>query len=85
MATRESMNNIAKHSQATEVWLRFKWNEGALQISIEDNGRGFIEPVEAQGEGLLNMRRRMEKIGGRFEFLSTPGTGTVTRIWLSLK
>jgi signal transduction histidine kinase len=85
LATRESLNNIAKHSQATEVWLRFKWSEGALQISIEDNGRGFVEPAAAQGEGLLNMRRRMEKIGGRFEFLSTPGTGTISRIWLPLK
>lgn len=81
LAVREALNNIAKHSQATEAWLRIHWKEQALEIVIEDNGRGFAEAeaVEA-GEGLRNMRQRIETIRGRFSCNATPGVGTVCRI-----
>jgi len=84
LAVREALNNIAKHSQATEVWLRLVWKENALRIVIEDNGRGFAEATAPAGEGLVNMRRRIEKIGGRFECDSQPGVGTTCRVWLQL-
>jgi signal transduction histidine kinase len=85
LAFREALNNVAKHSQATEVWVRFQWKENALHVSIEDNGQGFVEDDITPGEGLSNMRRRLEKIGGRIEFISQPGVGTTCRIWLPLK
>jgi signal transduction histidine kinase len=85
LAYREALNNIAKHSAATEVWVRFQWRDNALNIVIEDNGRGFLEAEAQPGEGLLNMRRRLEKIGGRFESESRPGAGTICRLWLPLR
>jgi signal transduction histidine kinase len=86
LAVREALNNIAKHSWADEVWLRFHWQERQLEIVIEDNGRGF-SPAEAMqtGEGLGNMRKRVEKIGGQFACDSQPGKGTVCRIRLPMK
>jgi signal transduction histidine kinase len=83
LAVREAMNNIAKHSQATEVWLRIQKQADCLTITIEDNGRGFMESDAAMiGEGLRNMSQRVEKIGGRFERETKPGQGTSCRIRL---
>lgn len=83
LVVREAMNNIAKHSHATEVWLRIQKLDDSLAIVIEDNGRGFDEAsVTDMGEGLQNMRRRIEKIGGRFEHESRPGQGTCCRIFM---
>ena len=79
----ETLNNIARHSQATEVWLRIHWNDSGLQIAVEDNGCGFTNSDRLpSGNGLANMRRRIEKIGGHFEYESRPGLGTVCRIEL---
>jgi two-component system NarL family sensor kinase len=51
-----------------------------LVITVSDNGRGF-DPnrVGGEGNGLSNMKRRLEDIGGRIEFASQPGKGTVVR------
>ncbi|HEY4415202.1 MAG TPA: ATP-binding protein, partial [Verrucomicrobiae bacterium] len=86
LAVREAMNNIAKHSEATEVWLRIRLLENRLAIAIEDNGRGFDESVAMEaGEGLQNMRQRVENIGGEFEHETKPGCGTSCRIVLPLE
>jgi signal transduction histidine kinase len=82
LVVREGLNNIAKHSGATEAWLRIHYRERALHIVIEDNGRGFAE-VQT-GNGLSNMRSRIKKIGGTFECNSQSGQGTVCRIHLPL-
>src|SRR6185437_15909795 len=83
LAAKEALNNIARHSQATEIWLRVSLAKDSLDISIEDNGKGFNgETKDFCADGLRNMRQRMEEIGGRFEIESSPGAGT--RIFLTL-
>jgi signal transduction histidine kinase len=64
-----------KHSSATEVWLRLRLEGESLVVLIEDNGKGCASnggPGTAlsqalAGDGLLNMRKRIEDLGGRFE------------------
>jgi signal transduction histidine kinase len=85
LAVREALNNIAKHSAAGEVWLRILPHESGLRITIEDDGHGFDTAAAPPGEGLMNMRRRLEKVGGTFECTSRPGSGTVCRFWLPLE
>jgi signal transduction histidine kinase len=85
LAVREALNNIAKHSEATEVWLRIQCQDHTIRIGLEDNGRGFSFPAEAfAGDGLGNMRSRLERIGGHFECQTQNGAGTVCRIWMPL-
>jgi signal transduction histidine kinase len=85
LVVREALNNIAKHSQATEAWLRIHYREQALRIFIEDNGRGFVSSADVSaGNGLPNMRSRIQKIGGEFACDTRPGHGTVCRIYLPL-
>jgi signal transduction histidine kinase len=86
LVVREALNNIAKHSRATEAWLRIHWQDQSLHIVVEDNGCGFVASEAALlRNGLSNMRRRLEKIGGRFGCETRAGSGTVCRIHLSFK
>ena len=74
LVIKESLNNIIKHSCATEVNISFQIN-GGLQACIHDNGKGF-EMINQRrfGNGLKNMRQRMESIGGSFEIENNNGT-----------
>ncbi len=85
LCIREAMNNVGKHSNASEVWLRIQWKEPVLHISVEDNGCGFNGANGAMfGNGLSNMHHRLEKIGGKFTCEAGPAAGTVCRISLPL-
>lgn len=69
LTIKEILHNIVKHSSATEVWIRL-WFEGInLVLSIEDNGCGmesmpFTPPSGLGGNGLTNIKARIEEIGG---------------------
>ncbi len=87
LSIKESLHNIAKHAQATEVWLRLKLTPGELTLILEDNGRGF-QPSSAAApgaDGLENLRQRMREIGGAVEQRSQAGCGTVTTLIVPLK
>jgi signal transduction histidine kinase len=77
LATKEALNNVVRHAGAREVWIRFKLETDAFEISIVDDGRGFVfEPKHSLRNGMQNMRKRMEEIGGDFRVASEPGRGT---------
>jgi signal transduction histidine kinase len=77
LVVKEVLNNIARHSQATEVRLAVAVTEEGVNLTIEDNGQGFdAAPANGQADGLRNMRQRMEEIGGHFSIESMPETGT---------
>ena len=85
MAVTEAITNVMKHSRATEVWLRIRVRDGTLVISVEDNGCGFDATHEAGARnGLSNMRRRCERLGGGFEIQSSPGQGAKVTFLLPL-
>lgn len=84
---KESLNNLAKHSQCTEADVLFQIAHDWLTISISDNGRGFdVERVingehsGLGGHGLLGLRRRAEALGGSFEIKSERGAGTIVML-----
>ncbi|MBN4081760.1 hypothetical protein JYU23_01385, partial [bacterium AH-315-C07] len=74
----ESVNNIYKHAEATEVNIEMMKHEDVLNVIIEDNGKGFNKDQlnEDAGIGLKNMETRVSYINGKFEIDSTPGHGT---------
>jgi signal transduction histidine kinase len=81
LAAREALQNVATHAAATEARVTLQLDDEALVIVIADNGCGF-EPslVGGEGNGLPNMRRRLEDIGGRLEITSQPGQGATVRL-----
>jgi signal transduction histidine kinase/ligand-binding sensor domain-containing protein len=77
LAIKEALNNVVRHAQATEVWVRARVTAEALEIIIEDNGRGFAQvPDDALADGLRNMRQRLADVGGECRIESKPGAGT---------
>jgi signal transduction histidine kinase len=77
LVLKEALNNIVKHAQATEVRLSLRIENGALIMTLADNGQGFpAGNTSLFGNGLNNMRDRVEKVGGSFELHSEAGKGT---------
>ena len=85
LVVKEALNNAAKHSAATELWLHLTMNDGAMVIEVSDNGRGFkAETGREPGNGLRNMRARMDEVGGQLTVRSAPGEGTTVGLRLPL-
>jgi len=77
LAVKESLNNVVRHSNATEVWLRLRCEADELGIAVEDDGCGLpANSPETGHDGLTNIRARIERLGGRFRVESEPGKGT---------
>ena len=77
LAAKEALNNVVRHAQAKEVWVRFQLQADRFQICIVDDGVGFDpEATSGRRNGLQNMQRRLEETGGRFALTSQPGRGT---------
>ena len=74
----ECFNNIAKHSQASNVNISVNSSDGWVRLAVEDNGVGFrVEEALARKDsfGLSGMRERVALLGGRFEVRSHPRSG----------
>ena len=84
----EAMNNVAKHSGATEVLLRLAKTDNRIEFSVADNGCGFDlgqifeESNALSGYGLSGMRDRTELGDGTFEISSEKGRGTTVHVSL---
>ena len=85
LAFKEALNNIVRHSGATEVNLEIKVEQRELRIVIHDNGRGFQQPGNSPGsDGIAGMHRRLLQLGGYCRIASEPGQGTLVEFRLSL-
>ncbi|MGA3179183.1 MAG: two-component regulator propeller domain-containing protein [Verrucomicrobiota bacterium] len=96
LAFKEALNNVVKHSGATEVWVALTPGASGFALAVQDNGRGFspnLVPREASadpdriggGHGLVNMKLRLEEIGGRCEIQSAPRAGTTVKFDAPMK
>ena len=87
LMVKETLHNVVKHADATEVWLRLRLEAGTITLTIEDNGRGFQTddtPVP-DANGLGNLNRRAGEIGGRCNQRSESGKGTTITFTVPLK
>jgi len=87
LVVKETLHNVVKHADATEVWLRLRLEAGIIMLTIEDNGRGFQtdNTPAVDANGLDNLNRRAGEIGGRCELRSEPGKGTIITFTVPLK
>jgi signal transduction histidine kinase len=77
LCVKETLNNTVKHAGATQVMITMDVNE-ELTLILKDNGVGLKkEEMRQFGNGILNMRKRMESIDGYFEIYEDGGTVTV--------
>jgi signal transduction histidine kinase len=78
----ESVNNIVKHASASEAKVIIKRDDHGVDITIQDNGRGFYpkdtdaHEQQKRGFGLIGISERARLLGGRLVIESSPGQGT---------
>jgi signal transduction histidine kinase/streptogramin lyase len=79
----EALNNVLKHSAATEARVLIERHETTVELQVQDNGRGFEWPPksgESHGMGLSGISERTRILRGHLEIKSAPGQGTRLRI-----
>ncbi|WP_309017361.1 two-component regulator propeller domain-containing protein [Pelagicoccus sp. SDUM812003] len=89
LAFKEALNNLVKHAYATEAWVHIEVSEAGFTIELKDNGRGLPDEADSDGagfgNGLINMRDRMSRIGGSCEIVGESGTGTKVVLFVRTK
>lgn len=85
LTVKESFNNIGKHAWCNAVTLKIELHKNNIVLLIKDDGKGFaINNTRTFGNGLINMKNRMEQIGGKYEIVTEPGKGTETRLQIQV-
>jgi ligand-binding sensor domain-containing protein/two-component sensor histidine kinase len=83
----EAVTNAVRHAGATRIHLRLRYAARRVEMSIEDDGRGFAGEAPSAKEGhfgLIGMKERAERIGGTLGVSSSPGRGTRIQIEVPL-
>jgi NarL family two-component system sensor histidine kinase LiaS len=80
----EALNNMAKHAQATSVWVSLADTPAGLLLRLRDDGRGFDlqADVGPTAVGLVGMQERIEQLGGSLRIQSSPGEGAEVTVLL---
>jgi signal transduction histidine kinase len=84
----EALNNVVKHSQASQVGVKLQRVRNGIELEVADNGRGFapVEPASASLRGghlgIIGMRERAGQLGGELTIASQPGRGTCVRAFI---
>jgi signal transduction histidine kinase len=84
MTVKEAIHNVVRHSGASELHIQITYENRVLDLTVSDNGSGFDVARQAGGNGLANMKRRMESCQGSCTVVSRPGEGTQVRLELPL-
>jgi ligand-binding sensor domain-containing protein/signal transduction histidine kinase len=88
LVVKEAFNNSLKHSRASVVRVRVSSEGDMVRITVDDDGCGFEltgRIAGRKGNGLENMRRRSESLGGQFSLVSAPGQGTHVELTFKLR
>jgi signal transduction histidine kinase len=82
----ESLTNIAKHAQASRVWVELNIEDNTINLIVQDNGRG-LPSVEnkSNGIGITGMQERLSLVGGKFLLHSPSEGGTILSASLPMK
>jgi signal transduction histidine kinase len=83
----ETLTNIARHAQATQVEVILRQNAAQVEMIVRDNGQGItIEAIaDPKALGITGMRERAHSLGGNFEIAGVPKGGTAVKVSIPLK
>lgn len=82
----ELLQNIVKHARATKAIIQLSYNEGLLNVTVEDDGTGFerVREKDASGIGIKNIYARASAMGANLEIESKPGYGATVYFELDI-
>ncbi|MFN8357954.1 MAG: ATP-binding protein [Spirosomataceae bacterium] len=75
----ELVNNIIKHSKATQATIALSKTDNSLSLTVKDNGKGIFEN-NSDGKGMKNVKARVESLGGTWDITSKENAGTNSTI-----
>src|SRR5438270_906468 len=80
----EALTNVARHAGASSVLVRFTLSAQALELSVQDNGRGISDGAlsDSRSLGLLGIRERATNLGGTVTITAASGRGTLLTLSL---
>ena len=85
LTVKEAVHNVVKHAGASKVHTELSFSEHLLRVAVADNGKGFDEKkIKSWGNGLINMRKRMEESGGTFVIETSIISGTKIKMEVNL-
>ena len=86
--SQEAVTNALKHANPNSIQISLHFEPEAVRLAVQDDGRGFDAAKASSSEsghfGLLGMKERMEKIHGKLDILSSPGSGTSVTVVVAL-
>ncbi len=80
LVVKEAFNNVLKHSKATDFFIHCTPGDRRVNIIISDNGVGLPKEISLNGNGLNNMKKRIEAVGGTIRFESANGTRIIIEL-----
>jgi signal transduction histidine kinase len=80
----EAITNVARHSGVTSARVRLTCDDGAVELEVEDRGKGLDADPARRGLGLVAMRERAELLGGTLELIRPRDGGTLVRLTVPL-
>jgi signal transduction histidine kinase len=84
----EAVANALKHARARNISVELEWTNQALRLRVKDDGEGFepsaVSSIFTGHYGILGMRERAERLGGKFDLQSGPGAGTLVEVTVPL-
>jgi signal transduction histidine kinase len=81
---KEAVNNLAKHSGASDAWIKIAYRANLVELLVEDNGVGLETGKKSGGNGLKNMAERAARLRASLSFDRGPCGGTIVRLTLPL-
>ena len=78
LVIKEALNNCCKHAKATRVAVVFHFSPQSTTIQISDDGKGFDNTTQSSGQGIQNMKTRINRINGDFTMTSTSKGTTIS-------
>jgi signal transduction histidine kinase len=83
----EALNNVAKHSEASNVTVKMKIENDSLFLEIKDDGKGLLpESIKSSGAlGIIGLRERVRLLNGKFNIVGKPGKGTMITVTVPFK
>ena len=77
----ESLTNISRHAEASEVWISLERSDSHYMLEVRDNGAGFNPALrKLKSFGLIGLRERALVLGGEARITSAPGQGTAIKV-----
>lgn len=81
----EAVHNSIKYADATSIKIDFRKEQNYISIKIKDNGIGFDAKNVILGNGIFNMKKRINEVHGKLQIVSEPQTGTTVLIQIPNK